>query len=218
MRKKPHPRMRALALPVCALAIAVTVGACGSSSATTTSSAASAGTGSTSARFQARLNLAKCMRAHGINVPDPTAGGGPAQGGSFFRVFRDYPSSQIRAAFSACRQYAAAAFPGFNETPAQRAARTAQLVKFAQCMRSHGVNIPDPTTNGGGPGGGGFAFGAQGSQSFRSQLGTPAFKAASTACASLRPRFGRGGGGGFAGPPPGAGATGSSTGGGTAGA
>jgi len=66
-------------------------------------------------------------------------------------------------------------------------------------MRSHGVNIPDPTTSGGG----GFAFGAQGATNFRALFNTPAFKTASKACSSLRPKFGRFGGGGFGGPPAG---------------
>jgi hypothetical protein len=155
------------------------------------------------------------MRTHGVNVPDPSSGGGTAGGGEVFKLFRDYSRSQIQAALSACRQYASAAFPAFKLTPAQRAARTAQLVKFARCMRSHGVDIPDPTTSGGGPGGGGFAFGAQGPQTFRRLLNTPSFKAANTACASLRPRFGHGGGGFFVAPAP-SGAAGAGTSGGTA--
>jgi hypothetical protein len=215
MPSKLYITSRSLALASCALAISGAIAACGSSAATT-SSAASA-TGASSARFQARLNLAKCMRTHGVNVPDPSSSGGPAGGGEIFKVFRDYPRGQIQAAFSACRQYAAAAFPALTLTPAQRAARRAQLVKFAQCMRSHGVNIPDPTTSGGGPGGGGFAFGAQGPQTFRSLLNTPSFKAANTACASLRPRFGRGGGAFLVGPPP-SGAAGAGTSGGATGA
>lgn len=198
--------MTAVALGV--VAIAVAVAACGSSSASSTTAAA-AGTGTSSAQFQARLNLAKCMRAHGINVPDPSSGGGTAGGGTIFRALRDYPRTEIQSALSSCKQYMAAAFPGLSETPAQRAARTAELVKFAQCMRSHGVNMPDPTTSGGGPGGGGFAFGAQGGTNFRALFNTPAFKTASAACASLRPKFG--GRGGFGGPPSGGSTSGSGT-------
>ena len=60
---------------------------------------------------------------------------------------------------TACRQYLLAAFPRANLTPAQRSQRTQQLVKYAACMRSHGVNIPDPTTTTSGGAGGGFGFG-----------------------------------------------------------
>jgi hypothetical protein len=178
------------------IGVALTAGlaACGSSS----SSNASAGT--SGARFQARLNLAKCFRAHGINVPDPSTGGGPAGGGGVFRALRNYPQAQITAARQACSQYFAQAFPQFNLTPAQRAQVQQQLVKFAECMRSHGVNVPDPTFNGNGGFGLRRAFGSV-------DRNSPAFQSAAKACQSLRPRFGPGGGrpgGGAGGPPPGA--------------
>ena len=185
--------LRALRLLAClaAIAAALTVAACGSSGSRTS-------TGTTSgAQFQARLNLAKCFRAHGINVPDPSSGGGPAEGGRAFRVLRQYPQSQINATLQACRQYFVQAFPQLNLSPAQRAQFQQQLVKFAQCMRSHGINVPDPTFNGGPGPGGGFGF----RRAFRSiDRNSPAFQSANQACASLRPRFGRGGPGGAGGP------------------
>ena len=171
---------------VAVLAVAIGLAACGSSS-STSSTAASAST-----QFQARLNLAKCFRAHGINVPDPSANGGVAGGGGgLLRSLQNYSQAQISAARKACQQYFAQAFPRANLSPAQQAQFRAQIVKFAQCMRSHGVNIPDPTANGGG----GFGF----RQTFRSiDRNSPAFQAAAKACQSLRPRFGRGGPGGAA--------------------
>ena len=175
-------------MPVAVLAVAGGLAACGSSS-SSTSTAASAST-----QAQARLNLAKCFRAHGINVPDPSSGGGAAGGGGLFRSLQGYSQAQITSARQACRQYFAQAFPRLNLSPAQQAQFRAQIVKFAQCMRSHGINIPDPTANGAG----GFGF----RQAFRSiDRNSPAFQAAAKACQSLRPRFGRGGPGG---PPGGA--------------
>src|SRR6059058_1989311 len=128
--------LRALRLLAClaAIAAALTVAACGSAGSRTS-------TGSTSgAQFQARVNLAKCFRAHGINVPDPSSGGGPPEGGGLFRVLQNYPQAQVQAARQACQQYFAQAFPQANLSPAQRAQLQQQLVKFAQCMRSHGIN------------------------------------------------------------------------------
>ncbi len=117
-------------------------------------------------------------------MPDPTPGGGFQRGE--FRVLRQYPQSQIQAVMQACRQYLAQAFPQLNLSPAQRAQAQQQLVKFAECMRSHGVNVPDPQ-----PGANGF-FGFRGA--FRSiDRNSPAFQSAVQACQSLRPRFGRGG-------------------------
>jgi len=175
-------------MAVAVIAVAGGLAACGSSS-SSTSTAASAST-----QAQARLNLAKCFRAHGINVPDPSSGGGAAAGGGLFRSLQGYSQAQISTARQACRQYFAQAFPRLNLSPAQQAQFRAQIVKFAQCMRSHGINIPDPTANGAG----GFGF----RQAFRSiDRNSPAFQAAAKACQSLRPRFGRGGPGG---PPGGA--------------
>jgi hypothetical protein len=187
---------RAIAACLIAAAIGTGLAACGSSG-----SSNSTASGTSGAQFQARLNLAKCFRAHGINVPDPSTGGGPAGGGGVFRALRSYPQAQVTAAGKACQQYIAQAFPQLNLSPAQRAQFQQRLVKFAQCMRSHGVNIPDPTVNNGGVGG----FGFRGA--FRSiDRNSPAFKAANTACASLRPQFGRGGPGGPGGGPGGPGA------------
>jgi len=172
---------RAVATVLLALALGVTVAACGSSSASSSSAGTTSG-----AQFQARLNLAKCFRAHGINVPDPSTGGGPAGGGGVFRTLRGYPQAQITAARQACSQYFAQAFPQFNLSPTQRAQVQQQLVKFAECMRSHGVDMPDPTFNGSGGFGFRRAFGSV-------DRNSPAFQSASQACQSLRPRFGRGG-------------------------
>jgi hypothetical protein len=192
-------------LCVVAVALAAGLSACGSSS----NSGGSTTAASTGAQFQARLNLAKCFRSHGINVPDPSSGGGAAGGGGLFRVLRNYSQAQVNAARQACQQYFAQAFPRLNLSPAQRAQARQQLVKFAQCMRSHGVNIPDPTTNGNG-----FGF----RQQFRSiDRNSPAFQSANKACASLRPQFGRGGPGG-GGPPGGAPGPQAAAPGGTAGA
>jgi hypothetical protein len=171
-------------LCIAVVALAAGLSACGSSS----NSGASTTAATSGTQFQARLNLAKCFRAHGINVPDPSTGGGPAGGGGLFRQLRNYSQAQINTARQACQQYFAHAFPRLNLSPAQRAQARQQLVKFAECMRSHGINIPDPQTNGNG-----FGF----RQAFRSiDRNSPAFQSASKACASLRPKFGRGGPGG----------------------
>ncbi len=167
--------------------LAIALSACGSSSPSATS-LASAGTGATggTARYQARLNLAKCYRAHGINVPDPTPGGGPG-GGGIFRALQNYPRSQVQAAQQACQQYLRQAFAFGNLSPAQVAQFRQRFVKFAQCMRSHGINIPDPTTGGAG------GFGLRQALS-NVDRNSPAFQSALKACQSLRPRPGGGAG------------------------
>src|SRR6266436_5473222 len=104
---------RALIICLAATALGATLAACGGSSSSNSSASA------TGAQFQARVNLAKCARAHGINVPDPSPGGGPGSG--IGRVLRQYSQSQVNTALQSCRQYLAKAFPQFNLSPAQRA-------------------------------------------------------------------------------------------------
>jgi hypothetical protein len=200
-------RRRVLAPCALALVSAIVLSACGSSSTTTSSSASAsaaagggASSGSSSSTYEARLNYAKCMRSHGVNVPDPSANGGPAGGaggGGGFRALRSSPNFQ--SASTACAKYRSKAFGFANISPAQRAQLQQELVKFAECMRSHSIDIPDPSTSGGG----GFGI-------FRSipssERNSPAFQTALKACSSSLPRFGRGGAGG--GPPAGGGTPG----------
>ena len=194
-------RRRVLAPCALALVSAIVLSACGSSSTTSSSASASAAagggasSGSSSSTYEARLNYAKCMRSHGVNVPDPSANGGPAGGaggGGGFRALRSSPNFQ--SASTACAKYRSKAFGFANITPAQRAAAQQELVKFAECMRSHNIDIPDPSTTSGG----GFGI-------FRSipssQRNSPAFQTVLKGCSSSLPRFGRGGPGGGGGTP-----------------
>ena len=173
-------------------ALALGVSACGSSSSTTTNSSA-AGSGSSAASsgttYQARLNLAKCLRSHGLNVPDPSPNGGVAGGGGgIFRAIRSQPNFQ--SALQACSQYTRQAFPRLNLSPAQRAQFQQDIVKFAECMRAHNINVPDPSTQG--AGGFGIFF-----QIPPSERNSPAFQSALQTCRSNLPfRRGAGPGGG----------------------
>jgi hypothetical protein len=174
---------------VAAGALALALSACGSSSSNTTGSASAS---SSSSRYQAQLNFAKCMRSHGVNVPDPSSNGGPPAGGGLQQL-RSSPNFQ--PALNACQKQLGQAFGFANLTAAQRAQFQQAAVKFAQCMRSHNVNIPDPT--GGGAGGPGIFQNIT-----PTERNSPAFQTAFTACRSSLPQ--RPGGGGPGGAPGGA--------------
>ncbi|HWE31910.1 MAG TPA: hypothetical protein VG410_00415 [Solirubrobacteraceae bacterium] len=194
----PFPGRRAIRGVLLIVVIAVGLSACGSSASTSTSAS---GSTNDPARYQARLSLAKCLRGQGLNVPDPSPNAGPAGGGGVFRELQGVPRTKVQNAMTACKQYVAAAFPRANLSPAQQAQFRQEFVKFAECMRSHGVNIPDPSTSTGGGFGLRGAFGSV-------DRNSPAFRSAMTACQSVRPRFGRGGAGGPGGGPPPGGAPG----------
>jgi hypothetical protein len=112
----------------------------------TPSAAASSGAlGQTSQAQQQQqlLELAQCLRSHGVpSFKDPSPGAGILQ------TLEENPqvdprSPAFQAALKACQRYT----PEANLTPAQVAAQNAQGVAQSQCMRSHGVpNFPDPTT------------------------------------------------------------------------
>ena len=121
------------------------------------------------------------MRAHGIiNFPDPPPGvNGPPKLEPNSGIDTNSPSFQ--AAEVACRQYNQPYIQGASLTPAQRAAAEAGLLRYAQCMRSHGdSNFPDPAVD---PATGVRHFFLSGHD-----RDTPAYQAANQACQSLFPR------------------------------
>jgi hypothetical protein len=144
----------------------------------------SGGSGSGSAKAAAvspadnALKFAKCMRERGVrNFPNPETSGGAVK--LRFRVRPgEGPNPQtLEAAQRACRRYQAPELQ--NLTPQQRLEREEAGLKFAKCMREHGVNLPNPSISGGGiriQGGPGGVNPA-----------SPAFEAAQKACQDLLP-------------------------------
>jgi hypothetical protein len=111
------------------------------SAATGDSAAAS---GSPSARSenpqQAALDFVACMRSHGVNVPDP---GAPAGAGG---PTPDPNSPAFQAAMTACQQFLNQVRQAkrANQSATLTAAQQDAYLRASQCMRDHGVNIPDP--------------------------------------------------------------------------
>jgi hypothetical protein len=93
---------------------------------------------------QAALAYARCMRQHGMNVPDPKLDANESMGLVLPEdVNPDDPKFQ--AAQEACRQYAPNGGQPIKPNPQQQ---QQQMLAFARCMRQHGVNVPDPSANG----------------------------------------------------------------------
>ena len=173
--------VRRLVTAFAVLGLVAGLAACGSSSPSSTTTSLGSSSFNSPARLQARINLAKCFRSHGINVPDPSATGDL---GADAQALQNYPPNQIQTVLQECHSEAVQAFPQLNLSPAERAQLQQRLVKFAECMRSHGVNVPDPTFNNGGT----FGF----REAFRAlDRNSPAFQSALTACRGTLPRFGR---------------------------
>ena len=198
-------RLRKLFLPA-VLALCMLATACGGSSGGDgAGGVASAGYGSTAKSSdgkkkadpqKAGLDFARCMREHGVDVPDPKSGEGgmvmigpgPADGAATLGA---EPPAGFEEANKACRHFledlvrdgGAAVDPKEQD----------RALKFTQCMRKNGVNMPDPDFSKGGVQ---IEIGGEGFDPM-----SETFKAAQKACGSL---FGPGGAG--ASPAPGIGA------------
>jgi hypothetical protein len=179
-RPRRQTRLRRAGLPAAALAcLALLAAACSDGSPNSSAGAGSpAPSGSSGA-----LAYSRCMRAHGIRAfPDPNAQGGinlnagPGTG-------IDPSSPQYQAADQACKSLMP---PQSPLTPAQQAAMKAGNLRYAQCMRAHGISdFPDPNS--------------QGQLQIKAQPGSdldpnnPRYQSANTACQHFEPGGGKGG-------------------------
>lgn len=110
------------------------------------------------------VTYAKCLRRHGLNVPDPKAG----------QQYKDWIASAMNAsggrrigqtpAGKACQSKVPAQFRDQGSNPQAQD----KMLKFAQCIRSNGVDMPDPR-------GGKLDFG-------RVNRNSPQFKQAASKC------------------------------------
>jgi hypothetical protein len=156
------------------VAVALPLAACGSSG----SPSGSTGVG----KRAALVTFARCMRANGVSdFPDPTGRGGlsideqrSSSGGSSLSV----NGVTVNApAFQSAMRTCLRDLPNGGQPQPLSASRRAEVVRFAQCMRTHGLSgFPDPTFQGGRVG---FDFGNTGINP-----NSPAFRTAQAACGS----------------------------------
>ena len=127
------------------------------------------------------LAFAKCMREHGVDMPDPEFGadgslrmrlGGPGTG----KVDRE----QLDQAMEACRSLAPSG--GGGKRPKHDPEVQKLLLAFAKCMREHGIeNFPDPGADGG--------LILRAGEESGINPDSPEFKAAEEACRSYQDRI-----------------------------
>jgi hypothetical protein len=182
-RPKPTRRRRSLVrmsalLGALLISFAVALAACSGGSptsdpttTTTASTGGSSSSGASNSVTQQALKYAQCMRSHGVtDYADPSPGKAQSIGGSGL----DTNSPTYQAAASACQKYQPTAGNSTDQGPTP-AAQTAQL-KFAECMRSHGVtNFPEDNSSGG----------QQSLSQYGIDTNSPTFLKANQACSSL---------------------------------
>jgi hypothetical protein len=99
---------------------------------------------------EAALEFAKCMREHGIDMPDPVFDGEGAGPGGGVMIQAGGPGESIDpqemdAANEACQPIMEAVRGAFEPPDPEELERMkAEALEFSQCMREHGVDMPDP--------------------------------------------------------------------------
>lgn len=180
-----HPResnhVRSRQLFVLAVAASLALAACGAPSApsvdnegsTSSTTVASNGGGSTSGTDA--LAFAQCVRSKGVaNFPDPSnAGVIPKESPQQLGV----SESRFQTAQSACQHLLPNGGTGPSQAEITRV--TALGLRFAVCMRSHGVPLPDPDSSGRIPDPATVGI----------NQGSPKFESANQACGKYRPGY-----------------------------
>ncbi len=131
-----RPPLRRVSVALVAVTCTAGLAACGAGSRSATTGVANGG-------MPNAIKFAGCMRAHGVsNFPDPTAGpggginiGGPGSG-------IDPASPTFQSAQKACSKL----MPGPSGPPRMTESGYLAALRFAKCMRGHGLaDFPDPT-------------------------------------------------------------------------
>jgi hypothetical protein len=129
-------------LSAAALAIAVlAVAACGSEPA----AGAGSNAGREAAMRRAMLDFARCMREHGVDMPDPTFSDGGARIEQRSGPGKLTPEQQ-KSAEQACKHFQDQIKPPAMSDADKEKFKQEALAQ-ARCMRAHGINMPDPTFN-----------------------------------------------------------------------
>ena len=166
-------------------AVAVAMGLCVIGLLACGSGGSGSGGGSDEAAAEeGRLKMAECLRKHGLDVPDPVAGQKgiviqkTSKGSGKAGIDPEDPATQ--EAMEACEDEVGFKPPEIS--PEQEEELKEDMLAFAQCMRQHGIDMPDPEFGEGGkvkmriggPGGPG-------------EMDQPAVEAAQKACQDKMP-------------------------------
>ena len=138
----------------------------------------------------AAVEYARCMREHGIDMPDPEIG----EGGDVRIAVRAGPGARGKSpnggdadfeeAEKECGPILRNAL-GADEgpSPEEEAEMRDRMLEFARCMREHGVDMPDPDFDGGGL----VKIGRPGDEA---PADDDTFRAAEQACGDILGEFG----------------------------
>jgi hypothetical protein len=137
---------RTLTAAAIAVATATAVAACGGGNHPTQTTNASSQPGGIAG---AAYRFVACMRDHGYpNMPEPVVSNG-GNAVAIHAVVHGGGPKHPKPLPKACAGILPGAEPeSAQQIAAQNAARRRGLLSFAACMRTHGVDFPDPTSQG----------------------------------------------------------------------
>jgi hypothetical protein len=140
-----NPQSRVAAVITVMAAAALLAAACSASPSSTDPSGSPNAGGA--ANSPSAVSYSQCMRSHGVpSYPDPNSSGQLTKMTPANESQLGVSDSQFNAAQTACQHL----WPYHAPSQAQQRQQLADDLKFAQCMRSHGLpNFPDPTNSGG---------------------------------------------------------------------
>jgi hypothetical protein len=178
-RTGPWPRTAVLAATATAVGAVLLTAACTGSSSTGPGGPSSSPGSSAIAKDVA---YADCMSAHGVDISVNSNGDFSASSSS---GSSGMPPQNVRAAQNACQHLQPS---GSQPSQARQLSHFEQLLKYTQCMRSHGVlDFPDPISDGNGA----YSFGAprvaHSNGGGGISPGSAAYQKAGQACQSIMP-------------------------------
>ena len=146
MNKTRRSRAHGLAALTLVVAVALLGVACGGRDDATGNADDKAAKGE-----EAALEWAQCMRKNGVDVPDPQV---DSQGRLVIApdsTPRNRDDEAVRRAGEACADLMRKALPDPGAISKEEEARMRDAaLAFTKCMRAQGIDMPDPSTQGGG--------------------------------------------------------------------
>jgi hypothetical protein len=174
---KPSRTPRNFSVALASVAAGLLLIACGGSG----SPSASASSEQVSEReAEAKLaDFARCMREHGIQAEIQSGTGGEHG----IKVAGTGGPQQMEAAQNACKKYQPRP-KKIDLSPQEKAQREEAVLKFAKCMREHGIDVHASVSNGG------MQIQIHGSPGSGPNPESPAFQSAQSTCQNYLPRHG----------------------------
>ncbi|MGO9490502.1 MAG: hypothetical protein ACLQBB_15945 [Solirubrobacteraceae bacterium] len=197
---RAQPVLVRVLVPVAALLAGLALVACGSAtSATNLAATEQASEREAETRF---ADFARCLREHGLEANTASGPGGKGFGLRIGSKPGTGPQ-KMEAAQKACQKYRPEPRK-INLSPQEKVKREEEVLKFAKCMREHGIDLHAEVI------GGAIRIGVHGGPGSGPNPESPSFQAAQKGCSGFLPF--KGGPGKGVPPPKGAGGEGPSSG------